>query len=276
VKLNEQIGSCWKLFGFAFLHTIHFAHISYLLQQSKDRQSISPRHKVKYSSILATPNNRKPVNMYRGLHTPGDQAKSVNFAPSTNVNHSSVSSAGRKQIHSQQQKQYHQPHTMNYYGQAPPQGYYNFSSPSHNMNYSHGHMPYSNYHQSGPPSSSSHLNSYYGMYPHSNTVFNGRPFSSTASTPGRNSAGNPSEHDIREAVEASSNALRSPPPKKRRLKDIPVASETCSMPQATVTMDSWDDEDDHVGVMSPSVFRSPKVDYKDGESMLIVSWCAMI
>ena len=60
------------------------------------------------------------------------------------------------------------------------------------------------------------------------------------------------------------------------MKDIPVASESCSMPQATVTMDSWDDEDDHIGVMSPSVFRSPKVDYKDGESILIVSWSALI
>lgn len=246
-------------------------HVSEQLQ-SKDRQTLSPHHRVKYPSILATPNNRKSANMYRGMHTPGDQVKSVNFAPSTNVNHSGVNSAGRKPLHTQpqhqQQTQYHQQqHNMHYYGQAPPQGYYNFSSPSTNMNYNNqGHMLYSHYHPSGPPSSSS---SYYGVYPQSNTVFNGRPFSSVASTPGRNSAGNPSEHDIRAAMEASSNVLRSPPPKKQRMKDIPVSSESCSMPQATVTMDSWDDEDDHVGVMSPSVFRSPKVDYKDGETSLI-------
>lgn len=74
---------------------------------------------------------------------------------------------------------------------------------------------------------------------------------------------NPSDHEIRAAVEASSNVLRSPPSKKRRVKESPL--------KETTAMGSWDDDDDHIGVMSPSVFRSPKDDGKVTDQMLIVS-----
>lgn len=179
----------------------------------------------------------------REAYSSADKMKSVNFAPSTHIPYTD----------SEKPPQSH-PH---YYRSGPSASAGYFAS---SMNYSNQPGQISSY-----PMSSTHLNSYFGtMYPYPGYTHLPYPSASSSSTPGRNNLHvNPSDHEIRAAVEASSNVLRSPPSKKRRVKESPL--------KETAAMGSWDDDDDHIGVMSPSVFRSPKDDGKVTDQMLTVS-----